>query len=327
MHSHTTAYQPRQPSHSRHIPLRGQHYHLRHWGAPLEAARSAPPLILLHGWMDVGASFQFFIEALPAHWLARRPVIAPDWRGFGHTRPLAGPPPDHYQFVDYLADLDALLHHLWGPSQPVDILGHSMGGHAAMLYAGARPARVRRLINVEGFGLPATQPDQAPARYTRWLDDLQALQRGELALRPYPSLAAVAERLRRNNPRLPADKALWLAQHWSTPTPGPHGQTHYRLLGQPAHRVINPQLFRVEETLALYRCISAPVLMVQAAQDSIATLWGHGSGRLQSFSQAEFAQRLAHVPQLHTQHLPDCGHMLHHDQPAALAALVQDFLA
>jgi len=39
-----------------------------------------------------------------------------------------------------------------------------MGGNVVMSYAGARPERIRRLVNLEGFGLPRTEPRQAPGR-------------------------------------------------------------------------------------------------------------------------------------------------------------------
>ena len=76
------------------------------------------------------------------------------------------------------------------PTQPVDLLGHSMGGNVAMIYAGVRPQRVRRLVNLEGFGLPETDPRQAPARYAAWLDELKTAPR----LHPYTSLEKVAAR-------------------------------------------------------------------------------------------------------------------------------------
>ena len=62
------------------------------------------------------------------------------------------------------------------PIAPVDLVGHSMGGNVAMLYAGVRPQRVRRLVSLEGFGMTRTTPDQAPARYREWLDEVQARQ-------------------------------------------------------------------------------------------------------------------------------------------------------
>ena len=143
--------------------------HLHTWGQPETATPERPLLVLLHGWMDVGASFQFLVDALQAAGDGPRAIVAPDWRGFGCTRTTAT---DAYWFPDYLGDLDALLDRL-SPEAPVDLLGHSMGGNVAMSYAGVRPTRVRRLVNVEGFGLPATPPEQAPTRLAQWLDQLK----------------------------------------------------------------------------------------------------------------------------------------------------------
>jgi pimeloyl-ACP methyl ester carboxylesterase len=87
-----------------------------------------------------------------------------------------------------------------------------MGGNVVMLYAGVRPDRIRRLINLEGFGMPATRPAQAPGRYAKWMDEVKALHRGEMALKPYDDAAGVARRLMKTNPRLSQDKADWLAR-------------------------------------------------------------------------------------------------------------------
>ena len=127
-------YQAQRPSRSEFVPLRHMRYHLRHWGQP---QAGVAPLVLVHGWMDVSASFQFVVDALQAE----RWIIAPDWRGYGLTE---GPPTDNYWFPDYLADLDALLDH-YALGQSVDLVGHSMGGNVAMMYAGVRPERIRRL--------------------------------------------------------------------------------------------------------------------------------------------------------------------------------------
>ncbi len=306
-------YTVQRPSRSETLPLRGIDYHVRRWGS--DAAGSAlAPLVLLHGWMDVAASYQFVVDAFPAEFLAGRSVIAPDWRGFGLTRPKA--PVDHYQFVDYLADLDQLLDH-YAPGQAVDLVGHSMGGNVAMLYAGARPARIRRMVNLEGFGLAATQAGDAPARYAQWLDETRALARGELDLKHYDSLEGVAQRLRKTNRRLDADKALWLAQHWAAADAG--GRWH--ILGDAAHKVVNPHLFRVDEVLALYAAINAPTLAVEASDDSLAQ-WNQGR-----YTLGEYHARLAQVRDCHTQRVDDAGHMLHHAQPLAVAQLIAHFLA
>jgi pimeloyl-ACP methyl ester carboxylesterase len=290
---------------SEFVPIRHLSYHVLQWGTP---AADKTPLVMLHGWMDVAASFQFVIDALQQnHW-----VIAPDWRGFGLTQT---PHTDNFWFADYLADLDQLLDHYVG-DRPINLLGHSMGGHVATLYAGVRPERIHRLINLEGFGLPATRPAQAPSRLAKWMDELKALERGEMDLKPYPSLEAVAQRLMKTNPRLGADKAHWLAQHWSSAKP----LGEWRILGHAAHKVVSAQLFKADEAQAIYERITAPMLCVVASDDSIRQWWKD------SYSLAEFKQRISVVRDVTHATIEDAGHMLHHDQPDQLARLVQDFL-
>lgn len=306
-----TMYQERFTPHSESLHLHGIPYHLLHWGA---AGSTLPPLVLLHGWMDVAASWQFAVDAFGIDFVQDRHIIAPDWRGFGSSMPAT--PVDAYHFVDYLADLDALLDHCAG-NGPVDLVGHSMGGNVAMMYAGVRPERIRRLVNLEGFGLPATQPTQAPRHLAQWLDEVGQLRRGELALRTYDDLEGVAQRLIKTNPRLVPAKARWLAQHWAQP--GDDGR--WRILGDAAHKVTSAQLYRVDEALALYEAITAPVLCIESDQDS-PSLWWKGKFTLQ-----EHHQRLAHIPQLEMATIQDAGHMLHHDQPQAVASLIEGFLS
>ena len=299
-------YQARRASRSEFIPVRNLQYHVRIWG---ERAAAQPPLVMVHGWMDVAASYQFVVDAMAQD----RWVIAPDWRGYGLTR---GPDTDNYWLPDYLADLELLLDH-YSPDAPVDLVGHSMGGNVVMHYAGVRPARIRRLVNLEGFGMPATRPTQAPERFGRWIDELKALHRGEMALKPYADAAGVARRLMKTNPRLSQDKADWLARHWAAP--GPDGQ--WQILGDPAHKIVNAQLFRVDEVLALYARITAPTLVVEASDCQLEQWWGS------RYTLAEFHERLKSVPDLRRAVIQDAAHMLHHDQPQALAALLGDFLA
>jgi len=305
-----TTYQALRPAHSSFVPIRTLRYHVRTWGAP----GSLPPLVLLHGWMDVGASWQFVVDALADAFVQGRHIIAPDWRGFGRTAMPA--PCDGYHFADYLADLDRLLDHFAG-DRAVDLVGHSMGGNVVMQYAGARPTRVRRLVNLEGFGLPITTPQQAPQRLAQWMDELRAFERGALDLKSYASAAEVAQRLTKTNPRLAPGKAAWLAQHWAAE----QADGRWHILGDAAHKITNPQLFRVEEAGALYAAITAPVLAVEASSDSLAQWWKD------KYTLAEYHQRLAQVRDCRIAVLPDCGHMLHHDQPEALARLLQDFVA
>jgi pimeloyl-ACP methyl ester carboxylesterase len=304
----TDAYVPRRAARSHFVSLRGLRYHTQVWGDPALATAARPPLVLLHGWMDVAASFQFVVDELAAAEGFDRLVIAPDWRGFGLT---AAPGSDCYWFPDYLGDLDALLD-AFCPDRMVDLVGHSMGGNVAMSYGGVRPERIRRLVNLEGFGMPRTEPRQAPKRLAKWLDALKTAH----ALRDYASVEDVAERLRRNNPRLAADKAAWLAPHWSER----RADGRWHILGDPAHKRVNPILYRVDEILATWQQIRAPLLWVEGDSTDTSVWWGH------RYSKAEFHERLAVVPRVERALLADCGHMLHHDQPAALAARIAAFL-
>ena len=298
-------YQPRRASRSEFVPIRNLRYHVRLWGEP---RAGEPPLVMVHGWMDVAASYQFVVDAFASD----RFVIAPDWRGYGLTEL---PHTDNYWFPDYLADLDFLLDH-YAPTTPVDLVGHSMGGNIAMLYAGARAERVRALVNLEGFGMPASRPAQAPGRYAKWMAQLKAYHRGELDLKSYDSLDGVARRLMKTNRRLTQDKADWLAQYWASQD----AKGRWRILGDPAHKIINASLFRVDEVLEIYRSIRAPVLAVEASDDSLGQWW---QGR---FTLAEYHERLKAVSDLRMGRIEDAGHMLHHDQPGQLAKLIEEFL-
>ena len=283
-------------SESLFLEIRGLRYHLRRWRHD-----GAPKLFLLHGWMDVSASFQFLADALRGEW----DLYAPDWRGFGLTQ---WEKSDCYWFPDYIADLDTILHQL-DPS-PVNLLGHSLGGNVATMYAGVRPQRVAKLVNLEGFGLSPTRAEEAPQRYLRWLDELHDPPR----LRSYKDFAELASRLRQGNPRLTAERADFLALHWGDDA----GQEGVVLRGDPAHKIVNPVLYRYEEVRACWAQVTAPVLWVDGARsDTLKRL---------KLDAAQHAERRNAFSDLKYATLQDAGHMLHHDQPEALARLIEDFL-
>ena len=275
--------------------IRGLRYHVRRW-----AAAGAPKVVLLHGWMDVSASFQFLVDELEGRW----DVYAPDWRGYGLTD---WDKSDCYWFPDYLADLDYLLDAI---GAPVNLVGHSLGGNVATMYAGVRPERVARLVNLEGFGLSKTNPEDAPRRYARWLKELH----DRPGFRPYASFDELAKRLREGNPRLTAERADFLARHW-----GREAEGSVVLRGDPAHKIVNPVLWRYEEVRACWQQVRAPVLWVDAAQTDALKRIG--------LDEAQHAERRSAFADLQYRTVRDAGHMLHHDQPKAVAKLIEDFLA
>jgi pimeloyl-ACP methyl ester carboxylesterase len=277
--------------------VRGLRYHLRHWkGDP------ARRMVLLHGWMDVSASFQFLVDALAADW----DVYAPDWRGYGLSSWSGA---DSYWFPDYLGDLDALLERIQ-PDAPVNLVGHSLGGNVGGLYAGTRPGRVARFVNLEGFGMAATRPEQAPRRYERWLEQLRQPPRW----RPYADYAALADRLQENNPRLTRERADFLARHWGRDAEG--GGVVLR--SDPAHKLINATLYRLDEARACWQRVTAPVLWIDASEsDTVARM---------KLTPGDLADRRAAFRDLRHHTVQGAGHMLHHDQPEEVARLIEAFL-
>jgi len=258
-----------------------------------------PPILLLHGFMDCGATFQFVVDELAT----RRTLIAPDWRGFGQSAWA----PDGYWFPQYLADLEALLDAY--ALETADLVGHSMGGNIALAYAGVRPDRVRRVVTLEGFGLRGSLPGAAPARYGEWLDQLRRPE----APTVFPSFAVLADVLRKRNPRLAHERAMFVAHAWAETL----DDGRARLRFDPAHKRVNPVLYRREEAEACWRGITAPVAYVAGAESGfLSRLHGAGDpGRMREF-----------IPQLEPHVVEGSGHMLHHDQPGRVAAIIDEFL-
>ena len=279
------------------VDVRGLRYHCRVWGAA-----GAPKLFMLHGWMDVSASFQFLVDALRDEWR----VIAPDWRGYGLSD---WGPADCYWFPDYMGDLDRLLAH-FEPDRAATLIGHSMGGNIASMYAGVRPDRVARLINLEGFGMSRTEPAKAPARYAKWMAQLA----DKPGFRDYTDFAELAARMRKANPRLTEARALFLAQHWGAQ----NGSRRVVLRSDPAHKLINPVAYQLEEAMACWRNVAAPVLWIDGVESKTMERMRINSNDHEA-RKACFRSLSAHT-------IAAAGHMLHHDQPEQLAALIEAFL-
>ena len=289
-----TAAWARTPSRGERLRVRHLTYAIRRWGNP-----SARPLVLLHGVQDCAATFQFVVDALAQSWN----VIAPDWRGHGHSDRA----PRDYWIHDFLADLDTLLDELL-PEVAIDIVGHSMGGNIGGLYAGLRPDRVRRLVSLDGFG-PLV--DRVPVNMREALSSFLQPLPGPGA--GYASLDEVAERLVRANHRLPPEKAAFLAEHSTTRDP----DGRYRWLFDRSIRSSSPTLHTVAEWGDVWAGATMPVLWIAS---------GDIRPNAPYFGSQAFAERHQLLPHAVTRQLTDTGHNLHHDRPSEVAALIEEFL-
>jgi len=278
------------------MDVRGIRYHLLEWGE-----REKPLLMLLHGWVDCAASFQFLVDELREDWF----VVAPDWRGFGRTHHRCR----GYWFPDYLADLDILLAH-YQPDQPLNLLGHSMGANIAGLYAGIFPERVQSFINVEGFGLADGDPSNAPANYRRWITQSHKMP----AYSTYSSFDELADRILKRNPAMSQDKAIYVAQHWAMK----RDDGTITLRADPAHKLPGAVQYRRAEAEACWVNVTARVLLVVGENTDF-------TAAAKSWIDPEESAHPFRNEQ--TVVIPGCGHMVHFEQPGRLAEAVEAFLA
>jgi pimeloyl-ACP methyl ester carboxylesterase len=268
-------------------------------GLPLCLCQWGPsdglPVLVLHGFLEQGAAWDAVARRLAAD--LDRPVIAPDHRGHGRSGHVGAA--QHYHFWDYVGDVQAVVDHLGGQ---VDLIGHSMGGTMASLFAGSRPEAVRRLVLVEGLGPPDLEKVVLQLG-RQFLDSRRSLQ-------PHPEMGSVddaARRMQRFNRSLSDADARRLAARIVVP----HGDG-VTWAWDARHRARNPYPFQERLFLAFLEAITAPVLLVDGADSS--------------YAKATPAPRVEAVGASAHHRLPGAGHLVHHDQPDALADVIRGFL-
>lgn len=279
---------------SRFVPLAtGLSYHVVEWGPP-----DAPPLVFCHGFLDIAWSWDF----LAREGLAERyRMIAPDFRGHGESdRVGAG---GYYHFPDYVADLTSLVDGLGLDS--FGLVGHSMGGSVVSYFTGAFPDRVNHLALLEGLG-PPEGDDALPDRIPHWL---RGWKRG-LAhkRRPYDSLAEAADRLKKTDPFVDDDTALWLAERATERVDGRYCFRH-----DPVHLSMGPTPYRVDIASQFWRRINCPVLLVEGSESSF------------RLAPEIFDERKAYFPHAEQAVIEGAAHMMMRHQPAALARVLDEF--
>ena len=266
---------------------------------------------MLHGWMDVAASFQFVVDAL-------RRAIATCSRSTGAaSAPATRRAADTYFFPEYLGDLELVLDALFGRARaPIDLLGHSMGGNVAMLYAGMRPEK------------------RAPPRQPRGLRHaaIEARARagadGEVARRAEDADAAAPVRRRRRGRRSPDEDQPAAARRprrlargqWSRPA-GQTATSRAPSSPTPNHKRMSPLIAQVDDWLEFWKRITAPLLWIEGDRSDVCVWWGD------RYTKAEFHERLNVVADAQRHVVGPAGHMLHHDRPEDIARLLEAFLS
>ncbi|MBW2454763.1 MAG: alpha/beta hydrolase [Deltaproteobacteria bacterium] len=256
-------------------------------------------MLLLHGFMDSGATWDLLAAGLAPR---GHRLYAPDFRGFGGSDRVSGG--GYYHFANYLADLDALIGQL-NPAGRLVLVGHSMGGTVATVYAGAKPDRVDRLILMEGLGPPDMDPDVAVVRMRAWLADL----RKDRPAQPMASADAALTRLALFHPRVDDEVLASRAQLLSRTQDD--GSLTWAF--DPLHRSTSPTAFRAAELKAFIAQIRCPTLFIGGGPSG----WHppDEQDRLEAFT----------VPPRRLE-LSEAGHMMHWTAPLACARAIAEFI-
>ena len=286
----------RAPSEIFSINIRGLRYNFRRWGNP-----DAPPILCLHGTQDSSITFQFLVENLTLNWC----VIAPDWRGHGYSDWAEG----GYWLHEFIADLDVLIEALF-EGIPIPVVGHSMGGNIAGLFAGLRPKKISHFVSLDGFGpLLNTVPVNIHSHLKNYLDRLghQRKHKG------YESVEEMATRLIMVNGRLAQDYAMFLAKNSSTV--GDNGL--HKWLFDPNHRATLSTLHSIQEWMDIWMQVSAPTLWIAS---------GDFRNAAPANNSEEMRRRRATISGAEFMQLSQTGHNLHHDAPELVANAIEQFL-
>lgn len=253
--------------------------------AAAEFGDAGPPLIVLHGLFGSGTNWRTIAQRLAQ----RHRVFALDLRNHG-----ASPWAEAMDYAAMAADVGAFVRQRG--LDPAAVLGHSMGGKAAMMLALTEPALVERLLVVDVA--PAAYPPRlrAYAEAMRAIDPAALRRRGEADA---PLRAAVPD----------AGERAFLLQNL---VPGPGGGLRWRLN--------LPVIERSMETIAGWPRLPddlrypRPTLFVAGARSDHVRPEHHAAIR-RLFPRARIAE------------VADAGHWLHAEKPEAFLALAEPFLA
>jgi pimeloyl-ACP methyl ester carboxylesterase len=253
---------------------------------------SLPPLLLLHGGLDHARNWDWVARSLREHFH----VYALDLRGHGNS---AWAPGAMYSIAEHVLDIATLVDLLTGEGVgrvPIHLIGHSLGGILALVYSGLYPDRVRKVIAIEGLGLPASHRihKPAPERLRHWIDSVRKVEHREP--HNYPNLEAAVARMKDANPHLSDEVARHLTVHG----------TNWNANGSLSWKFDNyvhclpPYGHGIDDQLAIYAEIACPVLLV----------WGRESW----MPDPETEERGLAIGNRQVLKVEGAGHWVHHDR-------------
>jgi len=246
-----------------------------------------PPLLLVHGGLDHARNWDWVARSLREHFH----VYAMDLRGHGNS---AWAPGASYSIPEHVLDVATLVDVLAGG--PIHLIGHSLGGILALVYAGVYPDRVSKVIAIEGIGLPASHRiySPAPQRLRTWIENVRSVEPREP--HTYPNLEAAVQRMKDANPHLSDEVARHLTVHgtnWNG-----NGSLSWKFDNYV--RGLPPFGHSIAELRAIFSQIICPALL----------FWGEES----SMPDPDTDERALAIRNRHVVKVPGAGHWVHHDR-------------
>jgi pimeloyl-ACP methyl ester carboxylesterase len=256
-------------------------------------------MILVHGGLDHARSWDWVARALRDDFH----VYAVDLRGHGNS---AWAPGALYSVAEHLLDLTVLAGIIG--AFPIYIIGHSLGAVVSLLYSGVYPDRVKKVVAIEGMGLPL-QAAQRPVseRLREWIERTRKAE--SRTPQSYPNLAAAVARMKEVNPFLSDEVAEHLTLHgtnWNA-----DGSIIWKFDNYA--RLFPPYGANLEDAREIFQRIVCPALL----------FWGK-----ESFARdPELTGEAAAIRDHRVVRVEHAGHWVHHDQLEVFLRETKRFLA
>ncbi len=263
----------------------------KRWGDP-----DGAPILGLHGWLDNAATFDRLAPLFPD-----AQFVSLDLAGHGHSD--HRPPGVHYHYIDYVADVIAVVDALrW---DRFALVGHSLGAGVASLVGGTIPEHVSHLILIEGVGPLSRKIDESARHLLQAVRQINELP--QKAPPVYDNLHSAVE-ARREVMSIDEDSMEALVSRGTKPCgSGLTWRTDPRL------KMVSPLYMSEEQINAFLDHITAPVLLIMGES-------GFMGGR--DYLKA----RCTRIKKLKISTTAG-GHYPHLDNARAVAELISEFLS